>query len=167
LSFPLATAAAAYRILREELLKRYPELEEDETALLDTLEGMTSIQDQLAAILRSAKLDEAHLVGLKDYQDQLIERKVDLQLRAARKRKIVLHYMEDIGLKTIVAPDLTATRRAVAPAVIITDDTLVPEKFLRWKSEVDKTEVKAALKAGESVPGAHLSNGGETLAIKT
>lgn len=162
----LAIAAASYRIAKDELLQRYPELADDETALLDTLEGITSAQDQIAELLNSAIEDKYLVESIQKHQRDLMERKVDYQIRAERKRKIAMHYMDLCGLKKIVDPRFTASRRAVPPAVVITDENEIPDAFMRFKKEPDKVTIKEALKSGQQVPGTHLSNGGETLALK-
>jgi hypothetical protein len=50
--------------------------------------------------------------------------------------------------------------------VVITNKEALPEQFIRIKREEDKVAIKDALKRGEIVPGAELSNGGETLTIR-
>lgn len=163
---PLETAAATYRILRDELLQKYPELAEDETALLDTLEGLTTVNEQITALLRSAVNDEFAVEGMKQHIDALLKRRVYMQGRADKKRRIALHYMEDCGIKLINAPDMTISQRAVAPSVVINDVDLIPDNYMRVRKEPDKTAIKDALKNGQSVPGCSMSNGGSTIAIK-
>lgn len=163
---PLEAARVTHTILRDKLLEQMPELSDDRECLLDTLEGLTDFQDQLAALARSAASDEAMLEGLTQYQVKLADRRSAIAARMATKRRIVLHYMEDAGIKKITKPDITISRRAIAPSVIITDESKIPSEYLRTKFEPDKTKIKEALKDGEPVPGAILSNGSETLALK-
>jgi Siphovirus Gp157 len=50
---------------------------------------------------------------------------------------------------------------------LILDEAILPAKF--WKAQdpkLDKKAVLDALKAKEDVPGASLSNGGETISIR-
>jgi hypothetical protein len=162
----LAIEAANYRLKRETLLEQYPDLAADEEALLDTLEGLTDVHEQLAALLRSAVEDEALADGLHEYQAKLADRKSIMQARAIRKRRIALRYMSDLDIKKIVSPDMTITRKPVPPSVLIIDITLIPEAFTRVRREPDKVALKAALAEGEVIPGAALSNGGETLAVR-
>ena len=162
----LSREAMEYRIKRDVLLAQYPELADDEQALLDTLEGLTNVHEQLAAMLRSAVTDEALAHGLHEYQAKLADRKSSLIARAQRKRRIALHYMEDLNLKNLVVPDMTVTRKNVPPSVIITEPEKIPEHLMRVKREPDKTLIKEAIANGESVPGAEMSNGSETLQIK-
>ena len=165
---PVDISRATYMALRAELLKQMPELEDDPECLLDTLDGISDFQDKLAAIARSAASDEAMLEGLTQYQVKLADRRAALKDRSERKRRLVLHYMEDAGIKKITKPDITVSRRALPPSVIITDDKLLPDRLMRrqWVVEPDKKAIKEALQKGEQVMGATLSNGGETLSVK-
>lgn len=163
---PIATSAHNFRLVREKLLEQMPELADDADCLLDTLEGCTDVMDQLAALARSAAHDEAMLEGLTQYQVKLADRRATLRTRADRKRRVVQNYMADLNIKKIQKPDITVSRRAVAPSLVITDEVMINDKWCRWKRELDKTAIKKALEAGEQVMGATLSNGSETLAIK-
>jgi phage host-nuclease inhibitor protein Gam len=162
----IATSAQAYRLIRDKLLEQLPELADDPECLLDTLEGLTTINEQLAALIRSAVNDEAMAEGLQNYQLKLADRRRAFETRANRKRIAVLHYMTDLDLKNVTAPDLTVTRKNTAPAVIITDETALPDEFVRVKREPDKPAIKKALTAGETVAGATMSNGSQTLQVK-
>ena len=55
---------------------------------------------------------------------------------------------------------------ATQPAVVIFDETALPESCVRVKREPNKTEIRKMLSEGQSVPGAALSNGGETLTVR-
>jgi hypothetical protein len=162
----LITTARAYQILRDQLLERMPELVDDPDCLLDTLEGMTTLHEQLAALGRSAAEDEALAEGLMDYRKKLADRYRRFELSALHKRTVILNCMADLDLKTVVAPDLRLTRKRLAPEVIITDEAALPENFVRVKREPDKVAIKKALNEGQQVAGATLSNGSETLQLK-
>jgi hypothetical protein len=54
---PLSIASSKYQLIKERLLADYPTL--DEETLLDTLEGITDLHEMIAAIIRSALVDEA------------------------------------------------------------------------------------------------------------
>ena len=54
---------AAHTELRRRLLELEPDL--DEITLLDTLEGMTNLNEAIAEVVRSALIDAAYVAGLK------------------------------------------------------------------------------------------------------
>lgn len=162
----LPLEAHQYRLIKERLLEQMPELADDEHCLLDTLEGCTDLNQQLAALARSAKHDEALASGITEYLNALKFRKDRMEERAQRKRELILRYMAECDIKKVEAPDLTLTRKAVPPKVIITDESQLPDRFKRWEWTPDKTKLKHELSEGTAVPGAQMSNGGETVQVK-
>lgn len=166
MTYPLQDEAHRYRELKKRLLESLPDLEDDPECLLDTLEGLSNIKEQLAGLIRSALLDEANAQGIEQYSKKLIDRKGLLAARAKKKRTIALHYMCDLGLKKIDAPDFAATRRNTPAGVSIYNEDQLPEEFIRTKTEPDKAAIRAALKEGQDIPGAQLGNASETLMVK-
>lgn len=61
-------------------------------------------------------------------------------------------------------PAYSMSYRRTPPGLQVTDPDLIPRRFL---GEPRKTDLLRALKGGEEVPGAVLSNGGETVATRT
>lgn len=158
--------ARQYRITRDDLLRQYPDLAQDEEALLDTLEGITDFKEQVTTLLRSAVETEYFAQALAQRIGDLKDRRLAMQQRAERIRQIALNCMDDCGIKTIRAPDMTVSQRKVPPSVTIFDPSLVPDEYMRMRAEPDKSVIKDALQRGERVPGCSMSNGGLTLAIK-
>src|SRR4051812_26812152 len=60
----LAMARAQFHFIRDRLRGEDPGL--DEVTLIDTLEGLTDLHEMLAAVVRSALLDEALAAGLSE-----------------------------------------------------------------------------------------------------
>lgn len=61
-----------YSAIRDRILAFEPDL--DEQTLADTLEGVTDLQEVIAAIVRSALIQEAYAEGLKGHIGRLQER---------------------------------------------------------------------------------------------
>jgi hypothetical protein len=61
----LGLALQEHRNLRAQLLEAFPELAEDEQALADSLEGISSLDRQIIAAMRHAVEREAHAEGIK------------------------------------------------------------------------------------------------------
>ena len=70
--------------LKQSLIALYPNA--DENTVLDTLEGITDLHEMIAAMIRSALVDEALQAGLRFRLDDMRERLSRLELRASKKR---------------------------------------------------------------------------------
>jgi predicted RNA-binding protein len=158
---------AEHRYLREHLLAEYREAIDEET-LRDTLEGISSLPEALAAVVRSY-LDElmvAAALGMRigDMQQRLSR----IEARVEKKRMTITQVMEKADIKKLEQPDFTASLRAVPPGLVVGDEGLIPQDY--WKpqpAKLDKRGLLGALKAGTSIPGAGLDNGGTTLSVRT
>ena len=58
-----------YQQVRQHLQEAYPGL--DDETLDDTLEGITDLHEMIAAVIRSALVDEALQVGLKGRLEEM------------------------------------------------------------------------------------------------
>jgi len=91
-----------------------------------------------------------------------------LETRANRKRALALLIMEQADIRKLPAPDFTASLRSGAPAVAITAQNLVPEKYWRPQpSQLDRQTLLADLKAGIAIAGAALSPRKTQLSVRT
>src|SRR6476661_2784651 len=109
--------ASKYQLLRERLLEDNPTLEED--WLLDTLEGITDLHEMIAAIIRSALVDETLQAALRTRIEDMRQRLARLDERGMKKRQLALEAMGEVGLKKLEQPDFTASARAGVPSLII------------------------------------------------
>jgi hypothetical protein len=162
----LNSALYRHSELRRRLLEAEPEI--DEVTLLDTLEGLTDLNEAIAEIVRSALLDASYISGLRQRIDEMRQRLDRLEARHDRKRTAVLEAMEAAGIAKIAEPDFTVTLKAVPPSVCITDETAIPEWFwIPQPARLDKRSLLDTLKAGTGVTGAELANRHNSLAIRT
>ena len=110
----LSFAAINYRSVRERIQSEDPQI--DEQTLADTVEGLTDLHEIVAAIIRSALVDEALATGLKSRVAEMQDRLERLQDRASKRRQIAKDVMIELDLKKITAPDFTVSiRRAHRP----------------------------------------------------
>src|SRR5262249_13953973 len=84
----LSLHAQQYVRLREHLLQAFPALDVETVA--DTLEGITNLPEMMAAVIRSALVDEALGSGLRARLDAMEERQSRLEVRASKKRELAL-----------------------------------------------------------------------------
>ena len=87
--------------------------------LLDTLEEITDLHEMIAAVIRSALVDEALRSGLRSRLDDMRERLSRLELRASKKRLLALEAMTEAGLSKLEQPDFTASARAGSAALVV------------------------------------------------
>ena len=142
-------------------------LDGDEQAQADTVEGETDLLPAIdAAIARLAEL-EALSAGLAAQIETAAQRRRRFTAQFDRIRNAVEDAMETAGICKREAPAGTVYHRSTQPRAVVTDVSLLPEEYLRRKPpEPMLIPIAAALKDGHDVPGAQLSNGGKTIAIK-
>ena len=146
-----------YQTIRDRIIALEADI--DEATLADTLEGLTDIHEVLAAIVRSALLDEALAEGLKGHIQLLQGRLTRLTERGAERRRIARDAMVEVDIKKIAAPDFTVSVRSGSPSLLVIDEGAIPEPY--WEPReprLNRAELLADLKRGVDVPGSHLSN---------
>lgn len=141
---------------------------DDDEMALTAIEGETGLVEAIsAAVDRIAELN-ANCDALELRIKDLTERRSRFENQSARIKTSIAVGMGQAELRKIELPQATLSLRAVPPKAEITDEALIPSKF--WKPQDPKLDRKAildALKSKEDVPGAALSNGGETLSIRS
>lgn len=140
---------------------------DDEEAAADAVEGETDLRETIHAAIRRVGELEALADGLKAYGETIAKRQHRLSETAKRIRTAICSAMETGSIKSLELDIATATCKPVPPSVIINEEAQVPSKF--WKPQppkLDKAAVLKALKEKEDVPGARLSNGGQTVSLK-
>ena len=163
---PLALEVSAYQALRGRLLTECPEI--DEETLADSLEGITELHEMIAAVIRSALVDEALHTGLHFRVDQMKQRLLRLEVRAAKKRQLALEAMSEVGFTKLEQPDFTASARAGSPALIVIAEDKIPNTYwLPQPPKLDRQAILGELKRGAEIPGAQLSNPQPVLMVRT
>jgi hypothetical protein len=162
----LKTETYRYQMVRRGLLASWPET--DAETLADTLEGITDLHEMIAAVIRSALVDEALQAGLRTRLEDMRKRLSWLEERGAKKRQLALGAMCEVGLKKLEQPDFTASTRAGLPSLIVVSEGQIPEAY--WVPQpprLDQQALLADLKRGREVAGAQLGNSKLTLAVRT
>ena len=163
---PLSIATMTYLQLRERISGIYPQA--DDETLRDTLEGITDLHEMIAAVIRSALVDEALHAGLRFRVDDMRERLSRLELRASKKRQLALGAMTEVGLSKLEQPDFTASARAGSPALIVIAEERIPEAYwLPQPPKLDRQGILGELKRGLEIPGAQMSNPKPVLSVRT
>ncbi len=152
------------RRFAEELRAACPD---DADLIADMLEGETDLHEILGRLLRADAEAGAFADANKALAKTYSERASAATDRSARLRSAMQKLIEATGLRKIQHEYGTLSLRAVAPRPVFTGDPAeLPDDLRRVTIAADMTAIKDALKAGRTVPGAHMGNGGETISIR-
>jgi len=186
----MSEAEAVIQQLRD-LVGEDPDLD----LLKDTVEGQTNLLETITAVVRQIGMDGAFETALKTYERDLAARRKRFEKRQETMRNFLAVAVDLVGSskkpgdpKRLELAEATLTLKATAPSLIITDESEVPTRFFVQPDPVlDRKALLDALKAREAVmkaratldpeaakseppvediPGATLSNGGQTIQIR-
>ncbi len=166
MTHPIVTELTYHRVLRERLEATFPDA--DEETLMDTLEGMTSLTDSLAELLRSSQEDQSLASALRGRMSDMQERCGRFEDRARKKRELVCTVMEEAELKKLTEPDFTVSLRPARAPLMIIDEEAIPGDY--WKpqpAKLDRMGLISALTNGRDIAGAVLGNPPLTIAVRT
>jgi hypothetical protein len=130
----------------------------DERTLCDTVDGLTDLNEMLAATVRAALEDETLVGMLKVRMAEMRDRAERFERRAERRRQIVRDAMVEAGIKRLMQPDFTVVVQRAAPHVVVVDEALIPEEYFETRKQLRKADVARDLKQGNAIAGAALSN---------
>jgi hypothetical protein len=161
---PIKEAAAA-KALRESMAAIAGD---DADLIVDMIEGETSLFEALDGLLERSLDDRAHVKGLGDVIADLEARKRRFEKRIETSRALIEQALMIAEIEEkIERPIATIFLTRRAPSVVIDTEAEIPAKFwVTGDPKLDKKAIGAALKSGESVPGAALSNQAPTLTLR-
>lgn len=139
---------------------------DDEQAAADAIEGETNLDLALSAALERVSEIETMIAAIKAREASLKERRDRLDRQASLIRTAMGEALEQAGLKRMELPEATLSLRPLPQKALVIDEASIPSQF--WKRADPKLDLRAlamALKEGP-VPGATLSNGGQTVQIR-
>jgi hypothetical protein len=148
------------------LLTDCPELREDDEGLLLSLESETEATELCDRLVQNVEILDCLVETLKLRKKQIDERVSRIEFRQERMKQTIIEILQAAECKSLRLPSGTPVVGS-SRHVVITEPEQIPEKFRRHPAwEPKKKEIAAALKAGEAVPGAMLSNPAPTLTIR-
>jgi hypothetical protein len=155
-----------YTYLRQKLIEAFPDADDD--TIRDTLDGITTLHELIAEIIRSALVDEALQTGLRTRLQDMKERLSRLETRSVTKRELAIHAMHEAGLKKLEQPDFTASTRSGPPSLVVIAEDEIPQTYwVPQPSKLDRQAVLGGLKRGEEISGVQLSNAKPVLSVRT
>ena len=124
--------------------------EDDPQLLLNTIEGETHALELVDALIEEVLADELLAAKAND-------RVKRLETRAARRRALLLSILQDkLRMVSLQRPLATLSVSYTTAHAVITDQNKLPDEYMR--TVVDASALGKALRSGERIDGAELSN---------
>lgn len=163
----LYTLAADYREASEQLA----DLELDEQAVADTLEGLQgTLEVKATNVAMFCRNVEALAAQIKEAEAAMAARRKQLERRAERIRGYLKTCLEIADVREVSCPYFTIRVRANPPSVVVEDLAKLPPDYLVVPPTpppvADKRAIADDLKAGKPVPGAYLDTTKTRLEIR-
>lgn len=158
---------AAFKAQWAELLTAYPELAEDEDLRADVLEGETDAHRLVSVMVRRRREALALASAGKEIRSEQSERISRFERQADGYAALIKSLMLAADLPKIILPEATVSITKARTTVEITDENELPQGFVEIRRVPKKTEIKAALEAGDEIPGARLGLSEEGLMVRT
>jgi len=116
------------------------------------------LQEKGENCIKYLDLLQDNIEGAKANKKKLDAYIKTLENRKKRIEKACIYALDNMQVKSIMTGWGELKLKKNPPAVIIDDLAQIPTQYQRQKIQVDvdKVAIKAAIKAGEEVPGAHL-----------
>lgn len=165
---PAVKAAVLARIasLRDEL----GEYDADEILRADMLEGETDMDGILSHLVRSlnhARFDEAGAkAALDEAKDRYEARMNSARRRIETARACIEDIMTSAGLDKRKLPEGSISITHGKPSLWLEEGFTPPQGYERIKIEPDKEAIKAAVMAGERIPGAEIVVGKRIVTVR-
>lgn len=145
------------RAVLDELADAEGVLEGDLEARLNAAES--SMSEKVDAVLAYAAERHAESVSCAHEAKRLADRARAAEAHSERLRDYVLRCMVAAGVDRVSGTRFKAALTTTPGRVVVDDEMALPLSMVRTTSAPDKTAIKAALLAGEQVPGAHIETG--------
>ena len=135
---------------------RVLELAENGDDLTDTLEALEdAIEDKAENTAKVIKQLEANADMLATEIKRLSERKTTTENNAKRLKVYLQEQLEKVGTDKIKGEIFTVAIQNNPQSVDVLDETIIPAAyFIEQAPKLDRKELLAHLKAGETIPGA-------------
>ena len=142
-------------------------MDDDDPDKVEMLNREGSYADLLEWAVRKHTEKKAHVDAMKAIVQSYQKRQKSLQRQADHMKDIIKMIMETAGEKSYKGINGTVSLRAVPPKLVIDDEQkLIDAGFNKTIIQLDKDLLKKALETGDKPEGCHMSNGGETVAIR-
>jgi uncharacterized Ntn-hydrolase superfamily protein len=158
-----AQTTALIVTLKRQLLEECPDLLDDPRAWLDTLDGQSDAIGVIRRLIRTSIDADLLAEATRQRQAEISARAERAERRKQACRAAALSLMELAGITRLPEPDFVARVQASQPSLSQIDLDALPPEFVDTEVAVTRRPLKdrilAALKAGQTIPGAQLRTG--------
>lgn len=154
------------RAAHDALVAANPELADDAEFLADVIEGETDAVDIMAGLIRERREALAHADAMQALATQYEALSERWAARADHRRKLMAAVLEATGLRKMATPQGTVSVSPGRVSLALDEGFEPPQGYARTKIEPDKSAIKAALEAGETMPGARLVTGNPIVQVR-
>jgi hypothetical protein len=151
----------------ENLKVSFPDLAGDDESWQMSLESETDLAELLTNVVRKIDDAKALVIGTKDRFEELEQRKARFEHRIDALRQLAFKLMQSAEVTKLELPEATLSLRNGAQQLVgEADAATLPDELCKISRNPDRTKIKEALKAGQTVPGFQLSNAHPSLSIR-
>lgn len=158
---------AAFKAHWAAMLEAHPELSEDGELRADMLEGETDLHALVGRLVNIRSEASAMASAIKAIKQDNAERQARFERKADGASALLKSLLLAADVDRVTLPEATVSITKPRTKVNILDDAALPQGFYAVLRKPKSAEIKAALEAGEKVPGAELVLGDEGLMVRT
>lgn len=135
------------------------EIDEKAMQVMDSLN--VDLKEKGLAVAAYIRNHDADVEALKSEEQRLATRRKQLESRMEWLKGYLLENMERCEISEIKSPYFTIKTQKCPPSVVMSDEKLLPQKYIRVKEtvSVDRTMIRKDIVSGTEVPGAFLKYG--------
>ena len=157
------------RSFRERLLAEDSDIADDQDLWRDTLDGETDAVDLIRNLIRASIDADLLAEAIRKRQAEISARAERAERRKLAFRAAAMGLMDLAGITRLPEPDFTARVQAGHQSLGPVDLDALPPEFVDTEVVVTRRPIKdrltAALKAGQTIPGAQLRTGSPFIVI--
>lgn len=148
------------------LFAKFPELEGDEDFRIDVLEGETDLYSIVSKAVSERAEASTFASAIKERENDLASRRARYEQRADAFKSLIKDLMNVAQVEKITLPEATISTLKGRASVEVEDIDALPQGYFKVEKKADKTAIKAAIDAGEAIPGASIVTGEPSITIR-
>lgn len=154
------------RAAREALVEEYPDLADDAEFLADVLEGETDIVTIMARLIEERDYCEAQAAACRAVSERYDHKAERWQSGSNVRRQMMRAVLAAGGLPKIRTALGTVSLHKGREKLVLADSFQPPQGYQIVEVKPDKDAIRKALEAGETMPGAVLSQSPDFVTVR-